>query len=71
MLLFTSHGDVNNYIMEQNLKSEVNEIMVKVLLENIPITNLFDLYSEEAIDTAVDMMCECYEFLVDKYNFIS
>jgi hypothetical protein len=57
--------------MEQNLKSEVNEIMVKVLLENIPITNLFDLYSEEAIDTAVDMMCECYEFLVDKYNFIS
>jgi len=69
--LFINHGDVNNYIMEQNLKSEVNEIMVKVLLENIPITNLFDLYSEEAIDTAVDMMCECYEFLVDKYNFMS
>jgi len=71
VLLFINHGDVNNYIMEQNLKSEVNEIMVKVLLENIPITNLFDLYSEEAIDTAVDMMCECYEFLVDKYNFMS
>ena len=71
MLLFTSHGDVNNYIMEENLKSEVNEIMVKVLLENIPITNLFNQYSDEATDTAVDLMGECYEFLVYKYNFIS
>jgi hypothetical protein len=57
--------------MEENLKSEINEIMVKVLLENIPITNLFNLYSDEATDTAVDMMCECYEFLTYKYDFIS
>jgi hypothetical protein len=57
--------------MEENIKSEVNEIMVKVLLENIPITNLFNQYSDEATDIAVDLMGECYEFLVYKYNFIS
>jgi hypothetical protein len=56
--------------MSPEVKGELNEILVKVLLLNEPITEMFGRYSEEATDEAVDALGECYEMVVKKYKFL-